>query len=668
MAEVERENELSRDLFGLALFVPGAFVSVLVLMDLVHPGGAGKTAQLAAGIVEVGGTLPPLILALGAMALGVVLYLRRDEVEVGRHAAGVAGIALGLGVLLGATSLGAGGQFGEATGGALARSLHELVGVVVGISLAVLGAWFAWLRNFAAVGDFLKSSEPMGAGFSEESSDGVTTAEAAALVPDENLVAYMEQVWKQARSSTLPRQVPPSPYPDDVRRKGLVPEGARVIQSPAPTTHASSIDLRPRSTVGSPGDTPVGEEGRPLTPAADLAADEEFAGDAARTADAPSAAALPGATPEVEEEAPTRSEALKPQKGKAPLGYRAFFDQTPERGATAADLPTSLPSRTQRISRSRGGPPAPSWEQPPLYEEERAEAMVEAEPLANLEPEGVEAEADEPEELEVAELKGELESEGEVEEAAELEEDEGDQEEYEEEDEEGDEDEEYEEDEEFEEDEVAEYDEDDEDEEEEEEEDELVDGEEDEELLDEEELEVEAEQEEEAQPQALDAEADAEEEDGESEAEEELEETLVDASAEASQEEPESEQDAITDSVEPEVVLEPQPAPASKRGRREPRTDRKTPARPTPAPRKKKAKAVVAPEGEELVRECGLLFLEHGRVAVSLLQRTFDLDFDSACEVLDELQERGLIGPYLGGQRRDILLTADEWLERVPSS
>ena len=39
--------------------------------------------------------------------------------------------------------------------------------------------------------------------------------------------------------------------------------------------------------------------------------------------------------------------------------------------------------------------------------------------------------------------------------------------------------------------------------------------------------------------------------------------------------------------------------------------------------------------------------------------------FDKACKVLDRLQAMGLIGPYLGGQRRDILLTLDEWMEKV---
>ena len=56
--------------------------------------------------------------------------------------------------------------------------------------------------------------------------------------------------------------------------------------------------------------------------------------------------------------------------------------------------------------------------------------------------------------------------------------------------------------------------------------------------------------------------------------------------------------------------------------------------------------------------------LERGRVAVSMLQREFSLDFKQATAVLDQLQEAGLIGPYMGGQRRDILLTLEEWRER----
>jgi DNA segregation ATPase FtsK/SpoIIIE-like protein len=68
---------------------------------------------------------------------------------------------------------------------------------------------------------------------------------------------------------------------------------------------------------------------------------------------------------------------------------------------------------------------------------------------------------------------------------------------------------------------------------------------------------------------------------------------------------------------------------------------------------------------DEVIYRAGCLFLERKRVAVSMLQREFSLDFAAATAVLDQLQQLGLIGPYLGGQRRDILLTPEEWRERV---
>ena len=88
-------------------------------------------------------------------------------------------------------------------------------------------------------------------------------------------------------------------------------------------------------------------------------------------------------------------------------------------------------------------------------------------------------------------------------------------------------------------------------------------------------------------------------------------------------------------------------------------------------PRKGKAKSSPSSQdysAEELLAVSGQLFLDEGRVAVSLLQRRFDLDFQAACEVLDGLQEAGLIGPYKGGQQRDILLTQEEWQSKVAAS
>lgn len=72
-------------------------------------------------------------------------------------------------------------------------------------------------------------------------------------------------------------------------------------------------------------------------------------------------------------------------------------------------------------------------------------------------------------------------------------------------------------------------------------------------------------------------------------------------------------------------------------------------------------------DGQRLLA-AGRIVVQEGRVAVSLLQREFDMEFDEACAVLDELQQEGLIGPYKGGKARDILLTAEEWEGRFAHS
>ena len=86
---------------------------------------------------------------------------------------------------------------------------------------------------------------------------------------------------------------------------------------------------------------------------------------------------------------------------------------------------------------------------------------------------------------------------------------------------------------------------------------------------------------------------------------------------------------------------------------------------PQPTPSSDLEKRAGLNEREKLLYEVGCLFLERGRVAVSLLQREYGMSFDEACTVLDELQELGFLGPYLGGKHRDILLTSEEWQEKV---
>ena len=132
---------------------------------------------------------------------------------------------------------------------------------------------------------------------------------------------------------------------------------------------------------------------------------------------------------------------------------------------------------------------------------------------------------------------------------------------------------------------------------------------------------------------------------------------------------------SVEDGAEPSPsgeVLTPakarRPAPASEPApERTPRAERTLRAERTTGPVPKGAEAGARDEAfEELVHRAGCLILEENRVAVSMLERKFDMDFDRACEVLDRLQRQGLIGPYMGGRTRDILLTREEWMAQAP--
>ena len=118
----------------------------------------------------------------------------------------------------------------------------------------------------------------------------------------------------------------------------------------------------------------------------------------------------------------------------------------------------------------------------------------------------------------------------------------------------------------------------------------------------------------------------------------------------AEAEEEEEVQEAAEADEEPQLELQPTPPPA-----------------PEPSEASEAAVETSLEElsGAEILQKAGDLFVARGRVAVSMLQREFSLDFKQATVILDQLQEVGLIGPYMGGKRRDILMTAEEWRERV---
>ena len=565
--KVQGQGFSGRELLGMALFTLAAFPLVLVAMDLASGSDPALPATgmrgVARSIVGSVGYLPALIGSGGFALVGGAMVLAGRGVDAGRHLAGFLFTALGLAVCLGALHPSGegflhGGAFGDATGGTL-RAIGPWAGLIVGGAVAFSAVWLAWLGGIEAAGRGLQrgrgfqknpgQTPTISDALSERESDGVSTAEANALVPDAETLTYMEELWQDGLHAVQPQPIPPSPYPEDVRLKGQVPEGARPL----------TCDDDDSSTHGAAD--PGAATWRP-------AHHQRQAGNAS---DVDLAGAVPSAPAPAEPQArPARAEGASE--------------------TLASPLPQAAPEEA--------GPPKPAWEQEPLFEQ----ASTDEGDLPLLVTEEVALDPVPAPEIE-------------------------------------EEDEEYEE-EEFEEDEeVAEYDEEEcEDELEEEEDDE------EEEYEDEEAAELEEEEYEEEELDELEEE-ECEEEEEVAEDEEEEDDEAED-SAELPFAEPEPE-------PEPEVVLRPA-APTQARG--------------TDSPASRDLPTAGDLSHEELVHEAGRLFLTHGRVAVSLLQRRFNLDFDDACEVLDELQELGLIGPYLGGQKRDILLSPDEWEGRLAGS
>lgn len=769
MSDTKSGRNVGRDALGILGLVIGAFSAVSVVMAATKGAGtqASGTTALYMGLVEFLGAPACVFASLGVALLGARLWLKGADRALARHLIGIFLTTFTLSVLVGALDRGLGGAFGGGLGGAVANKFSVWVAVPTGLALVLLPAWFVWLRpaELSQPVENPASGASKSLGVTDASS--VTSAEAEALLPRTPAVA--------------PAAEPVSnPYPPDVRPSGGIPEGARALPSqhdrgsqdqadvvreqhagarPAalPGAHVAAGPVAPVRPVGAepvrapaarpgaarpdvpgPGARPV-ESTRPLDPSvrplgaptparddegrADVFAAETFAA-AAPVAPAPAPAqqvqALPHATtppapsweqPEMFEE-PVDAygtplslvERLRNAGVEAPVGKyddedegEALHQEASDFDDSDADVesvkvfvppPAEKPSEAakelvsaQAVATTEGavevgvredvrsgeeaeeeetaspeevavGTEAMPVAMQPVAEavrEEEVVAEVVAQPVALTEAEVEnEAVAEEQPAVALAQAEEELEeSEAELDAVAEAEE--SDEEELEENDEELEP--------------VAQA----------------------EEVADEEELEENDEEEE------LDAVAEAEEtEEVEAEDEEELEgdEDETEASDELEEgEETDEELDLVQPSLFADIAPEPVKPVRKVEGKHEPRSlPSHASVNPTPLP---VAGKVAEPEPEpvhtisdvvlkpqparamprvflpETTYKAGCLFLERNRVAVSMLQREFQMDFKIATAVLDQLQDVGLIGPYLGGQRRDILMTTEEWTEKV---
>ena len=64
-------------------------------------------------------------------------------------------------------------------------------------------------------------------------------------------------------------------------------------------------------------------------------------------------------------------------------------------------------------------------------------------------------------------------------------------------------------------------------------------------------------------------------------------------------------------------------------------------------------------EDEELIQQCIEVIRSEQKASVSLLQRRLRLGYTRAARIMDELENRGIVGPSKGAEPRDILIDLD---------
>ncbi len=69
-------------------------------------------------------------------------------------------------------------------------------------------------------------------------------------------------------------------------------------------------------------------------------------------------------------------------------------------------------------------------------------------------------------------------------------------------------------------------------------------------------------------------------------------------------------------------------------------------------------------EGDEMLPAAVDIILETGQASVSMLQRRLKLGYARAARIVDEMEEKGIVGPFQGSKPRAILITKEQWQTR----
>ena len=68
-------------------------------------------------------------------------------------------------------------------------------------------------------------------------------------------------------------------------------------------------------------------------------------------------------------------------------------------------------------------------------------------------------------------------------------------------------------------------------------------------------------------------------------------------------------------------------------------------------------------EEDELIPEACKLFIENGQASISILQRRFRVGYNRAARIIDQMEQKGMIGPHEGSKPRQVKITLDEYYQ-----
>lgn len=73
-------------------------------------------------------------------------------------------------------------------------------------------------------------------------------------------------------------------------------------------------------------------------------------------------------------------------------------------------------------------------------------------------------------------------------------------------------------------------------------------------------------------------------------------------------------------------------------------------------------------DSDEMTPKAIAVVVEAGMASTTLLQKRLKLGYARASRIIDELSEKGIIGPYEGSKPRKVLITKEQWLEMQANS